>query len=124
MSRVMARPLYHPETDKIELASVLDALSDPLRLQIVARLAEAGECSCSSFLPYGQKTNLTYHLVRLREAGVTQTRTEGPYRIISLRKADLERRFPGLLAAVLASIRRNPPPTPALGESALEAESA
>jgi len=43
MSEVMARPLYHPETDKIELASVLDALSDPLRLQIVAQLAEAGK---------------------------------------------------------------------------------
>jgi DNA-binding transcriptional ArsR family regulator len=102
----MTKALHHPERDQIELASVLDALSDPVRLQIVVRLAADGECSCSGFLDYGQKTNLTYHIARLREAGVTRTRAEGPFRIIALRTEDLEARFPGLLTAILASARQ------------------
>ena len=102
----MLKTLHHPDRDQIELATVLDALSDPIRLQVVTKLANEGECSCSGFLDYGQKTNLTYHLARLREAGVTQTRTEGPFRYITLRREDLEARFPGLLTAILASAQR------------------
>jgi len=102
----MTKALYHPEREQIELASVLDALSDPIRLQIVTRLAAEGECSCSGFLDYSQKTNLTYHIARLREAGVTRTRAEGAFRIITLRTEDLEARFPGLLTAILASASR------------------
>jgi DNA-binding transcriptional ArsR family regulator len=102
----MSKALHHPEPDQIELSAVLDALSDPIRLQIVARLAAEGECRCSGFLEYGQKTNLTYHFARLREAGVTRTRAEGPYRIIALRVEDLEARFPGLLPAILGSVQR------------------
>lgn len=101
----MTKALHHPERDQIELASVLDALSDPIRLQIVKRLALEGQCSCSGFLDYGQKTNLTYHIARLREAGVTRTRAEGAFRIITLRTEDLEARFPGLLTAILASVK-------------------
>jgi hypothetical protein len=33
----------------------------------------------------------------LREAGVTRTRPEGTLRFISLRREDLEQRFPGLI---------------------------
>jgi DNA-binding transcriptional ArsR family regulator len=101
----MTKALHHPERDQIELASVLDALSDPIRLQVVKRLAAEGQCACSTFLDYGQKTNLTYHLARLREAGVTRARAEGAFRIISLRTDDLEARFPGLLTAILASVK-------------------
>ena len=39
----------------------------------------------------------SYHLRLLREAGVTRTRAEGTQRLISLRRDDLERRFPGLV---------------------------
>jgi len=120
----MAKTLFHPDTDRIELANVLDALSDPVRLQIVARLDAESECRCSGFLDYGQKTNLTYHFARLREAGVTRTRSDGPYRYITLRTEDLETRFPGLLKAVLASVRTAPSATVALAEPALEAERA
>jgi DNA-binding transcriptional ArsR family regulator len=120
----MIKAPFHPDTDKIELASVLDALSDPIRLQIVARLDAESESRCSGFLDYGQKTNLTYHFARLREAGVTRTRTEGPYRYISLRTEDLEARFPGLLKAVLASIRPAAAASEVLLPSAVEAQSA
>jgi DNA-binding transcriptional ArsR family regulator len=102
----MAHPVHHPLPEQITLSAVLAALSDPVRLRIVVRLAEAGEGRCSSFLDLGSKANLTYHLARLREAGVISVRLEGPYRYASLRKHDLEALFPGLLPAVLAGTRR------------------
>ena len=39
----------------------------------------------------------SYHLRLLREAGVTRTRPKGTQRFISLRRDDLEDRFPGLV---------------------------
>lgn len=99
----MAKALHHPQRDELELSHVLDALSDPIRLRIVARLAIQGELRCSTFMDYGHKTNLSYHFARLREAGITHTRIEGPFRLITLRTEDLEARFPGVLPAILAS---------------------
>jgi DNA-binding transcriptional ArsR family regulator len=102
----VTRALHHPNREQLSLAAVLEALSDPARLEIVRRLHARGEDRCGSFEELGSKANLTYHFARLREAGVTQTRLEGPFRYISLRTRDLETRFPGLLAAVLESARR------------------
>jgi hypothetical protein len=39
----------------------------------------------------------------LREAGVTLTEPTGTQRVVSLRRADLDGRFPGLLDAVLGA---------------------
>jgi DNA-binding transcriptional ArsR family regulator len=102
----VSRALHHPQREQLSLAAVLEALSDPVRLEIVLRLNDTGEERCGSFEDLGGKANLTYHFARLREAGVTQTRLDGPYRYISVRAKDLEARFPGLLAAVLAGARR------------------
>jgi DNA-binding transcriptional ArsR family regulator len=102
----MARPLHHPEPEQLDLSAILDALSDPVRRGIVLRLAECGQACCSAFVDMGSKTNLTYHNARLREAGLVHMRIDGPYRILSLRTEDLEARFPGLLAAILDSARR------------------
>jgi DNA-binding transcriptional ArsR family regulator len=102
----MARELFHPETEQIQLSAVLDALSDPIRRNIVLGLAEDGEQNCSCFTGLSSKTNLTYHAVRLREAGLTRTRIVGSQRLITLRAGDIEARFPGLLVAILAGARR------------------
>jgi DNA-binding transcriptional ArsR family regulator len=109
----VVRALHHPHREQLTLAGVLEALSDPVRLEIALRLFDAGENRCGAFEDLGGKANLTYHFARLREAGVTQTRLEGPYRYVSLRARDLDARFPGLLAAVLAGARRERAATPA-----------
>ncbi|HWF56004.1 MAG TPA: helix-turn-helix transcriptional regulator, partial [Solirubrobacteraceae bacterium] len=62
--------LGHPAADEIELAAVLHALSDPLRLQVVSMLADGGERSCSSFGLPVVKSTCTHHFRVLREAGV------------------------------------------------------
>jgi DNA-binding transcriptional ArsR family regulator len=104
-SRSMAKELHHPDRAQIDLSAVLDALSEPTRRDIVVRLLEAGEAACQTFDDYAPKTNLSYHYARLREAGVTRTRLEGSYRMISVRVDDLAARFPGLLDAIVAAAR-------------------
>ena len=100
--------LPHPSSDQIELAAVLEALSDPTRLGIVIDLADRKiewEARCGEFSHLGSKTNLTYHFAKLRAAGVTHARAEGTSRFISLRREDLDARFPGLLDTVIKAAR-------------------
>ncbi len=101
----MPKELHHPTRDQIDLSAVLEALSEPTRRDIVLRLIEEGEAACSALGDCGPKTNLSYHFARLREAGVTRVRLDGPYRKISVRTEDLAVRFPGLLDAIISAAR-------------------
>jgi DNA-binding transcriptional ArsR family regulator len=93
----------HPARHELDLASVLHALSDPLRLQIVADLADGAERTCKSFELPVVKSTCTHHFKVLREAGVIRQRLEGTTKLNSLRRQDLDAYFPGLLDAVLRS---------------------
>ena len=97
--------IRHPERDELELASVLHALSDPVRLEIVAALArgEGGERTCGSFNLPVTKSTCTHHFKVLRDAGIIRTRQQGTMRLNALRRDDLEARFPGLLETILRS---------------------
>jgi DNA-binding transcriptional ArsR family regulator len=99
------REPHHPSCAEFELPAVLHALSDPARLEIVRRLAEGDEWSCGMFDLDLSKATLSHHFRVLREAGLIKTRPEGRKRLLSLRKDDLDERFPGLLDAVMASQR-------------------
>jgi DNA-binding transcriptional ArsR family regulator len=93
------KSIPHPPTEAIELATVMRTVGDPLRLEIVRMLADGSEQSCNDLqaaLGLPASTG-SYHLRLLREAGVTRTRAEGTLRMISLRRDDLDRRFPGLV---------------------------
>jgi DNA-binding transcriptional ArsR family regulator len=96
-----AEALPHPARARIELAAVLHALSDPMRLQIVAALAAGDERTCKSFELPVVKSTCTHHFRVLREAGVIRQRLQGTTRLNSLRRDDLDERFPGLLDSVL-----------------------
>jgi DNA-binding transcriptional ArsR family regulator len=96
-------PLPHPARDEIELAAVLHALSDPMRLRIVVGLAVEDKRTCKSFNLPVTKSTCTHHFRVLREAGVIRQRVEGTTRLNSLRRQDLDARFPGLLDSVLGA---------------------
>jgi DNA-binding transcriptional ArsR family regulator len=94
----------HPATDTLELTGVLHALSDPQRLAIVRVLAESAEPRrCGGFGLRVTKSTLTHHFRVLRRAGVIAQQEDGTAKLNSLRRADLDARFPGLLDAILAS---------------------
>jgi DNA-binding transcriptional ArsR family regulator len=90
-----------PAVEALELTAVLAALSDPGRLAVVRELAACDEKTCGTFAYWQSKATRSHHLKILREAGITRTRAESTHRYVSLRREDLENRFPGLLDAVL-----------------------
>ena len=99
-----AAGLAHPECEQLELAAILHALSDPMRLRIVKVLAIGEERTCSSIDLPVTKSTCTHHFRVLREAGVIRQRVDGTMRLNSLRREELDQRFPGLLDAVLLGL--------------------
>ena len=104
-----ATPSRKPAAAPVDLAAVdvvllLQALSDPVRLEIVRQLAgcpDSGELRCGEIeLPVGKST-ASHHLKTLASAGVIAEREQGTRKFVSLRRDDLEERFPGLLGSVL-----------------------
>jgi DNA-binding transcriptional ArsR family regulator len=95
-----------PTPRQITLSGLMHSLSDPTRLAIVRQLADVPERSCGDLHDLGGVTlaTLSHHLRVLREAGVTNTRIEGRNRYVSLRRADLEARFPGVLDPIIAAV--------------------
>ncbi len=100
------RTISHPSTEQLSLPGVLYALSDPVRLEIVGMLDNDPELSCGRIEVPVSKSTLSHHLKVLREAGLTLTRAEGVQRFVSLRRNDIETRFPGLLTCVLTQADR------------------
>jgi DNA-binding transcriptional ArsR family regulator len=97
--------LHHPAREELQLPAVLHALSDPHRLKIVRILASDPEPrACGTFGLKVTKSTSTHHFRVLREAGVIEQRRMGTTKLTSLRREDLEERFPGLLDAVLESV--------------------
>jgi DNA-binding transcriptional ArsR family regulator len=99
-----AERIRHPEVESLDLATIMRALGDPLRIQIVRLVDAEGEILCTEI--YDQlglpASTGSYHLRQLREAGVTRARAIGPKRMTSLRREDLESRFPGLVDLVVS----------------------
>jgi DNA-binding transcriptional ArsR family regulator len=100
------KELPQPERDEIRVETVLQALGEPVRLQIVRALADVPQgIACGDIeLPVTASTR-AHHLRILREAGVLTTHTEGTRRISKLRRADLEELYPGLLSGILTARR-------------------
>ena len=92
-----------PPIEDVQLVDVLRALADPIRLEVVRRLAD-GEPRPKTVQLWDfdvQKSTLSHHFKTLREAGLTRTIVNGRQHDILLRRAELDERFPGLIASVL-----------------------
>lgn len=94
--------LYHPEAAAIRLIDVLAALGHPVRMAAVHALAGGEERFCGEILPDEPKSSLTHHWRALREAGVIHQRRVGRKFYLTLRRTDLDARFPGLLDLAFA----------------------
>jgi len=86
---------------------VLAALQDPIRLEIVRRLHNAGTAmQCAALYDGINKSTATHHFKILREAGITNRLTIDGLTYQQLRTDDVERAIPGLLASVVGSANR------------------
>jgi DNA-binding transcriptional ArsR family regulator len=95
------RSLPQPKPEDFDLATTLHALGDPVRLELLRRLATCEEITCSPEGINVPRSTLSNHWRILREAGITSTRADGKTRLVTLRRDDLDARFPGLLDTVL-----------------------
>jgi DNA-binding transcriptional ArsR family regulator len=93
---------HHPEREDLVLVDVMAALGNPLRLRVVRELAGGDERSCATIATDVSRSTLTGHWRTLREAGVIWQRPDGRKLLLTLRRDDLEARFPGLLDLVLS----------------------
>jgi DNA-binding transcriptional ArsR family regulator len=85
---------------KIKLSDLFYALSDPIRIKIMKTLIQEGEISCGACKASVSKSTMSHHFKVLREAGMIRKKTIGKLHFISLRKADIERRLPGILKSI------------------------
>ncbi len=92
-----------PLRDEISLPKVLHALSDPVRMEIVLKIAKAGQVACGAFDIPMPKSTLSHHFKVLRESGVVASRREGNVLINSIRFEDLDARFPGVIDAIISA---------------------
>lgn len=101
----LMRQIKHPRADQIELTDLMYALSDPARVEIVRRLARSRAMTCNELNLDRPKSSMSHHFKILRDAGLVETRIEGKEHFNTLRTAELEKRFPGLLKSVLRVIK-------------------
>lgn len=95
----------HPPAAELRLSKILAALSDRARLATVRALARNEHTPCHRLQQDAglaiSRSTFSHHQRVLREAGIVHVRVRGAERILSLRRADLEARFPGLLDLIL-----------------------
>jgi DNA-binding transcriptional ArsR family regulator len=97
--------LAQDPTVDLDLSLVLHALSDPQRRTIVRELAAREEpVACGTIQLEIGKSTRTHHFRVLREAGLIEQRRDGTRKLTTLRRAEIDAKFPGLLDAVLAPV--------------------
>lgn len=93
----------HPELSGIALPAVMQALSDPCRIAIIRELILKDRPLACNEVPLDiSKATRSHHFEVLREAGLIHTAAEGTKCMTTLRRPEIESRFPGLLALVNA----------------------
>jgi DNA-binding transcriptional ArsR family regulator len=98
----MARTFTHPSMKDITIDCILHALADPLRRDMVSFLLENGSTNCSACsCPEVSASTISFHTKVLRESGLIHSEKVGVSVINSVRYEEVNKRFPGLLDAIL-----------------------
>lgn len=88
----------HPDLASITLPVVMQALSDPCRIAILKELLDQERPLACNEVPLDvSKATRSHHFEVLRNAGLIHTEVEGTKCMTSLRKMEVNARFPGLL---------------------------
>ena len=93
-----------PDSAELDGLAILQALADPVRLEIVQQLAgcgAGGELGCGAIEIPVTKSTASHHFKTLLAAGLIAERGEGTRKYLHLRRDELDQRFPGLLDSVL-----------------------
>lgn len=89
------------------LPVVLSALQDPVRLEMVRRLGNAGTAvRCGALYEVINKSTATHHFKILRDAGVIERLIIDGHTCQRLRIDDLESALPGLVPTIIAAANR------------------
>jgi DNA-binding transcriptional ArsR family regulator len=78
---------------------IFTALANPVRLEIMSRIASVQELGCTTLemdLPL-TKSTISYHMRILYRAGLVDIRKEGRWYFYQVRKNELDNQIPGLL---------------------------
>ena len=100
------KPLFHPAIEDVTVEGILHALSDSVRVAIYADLVNS-DCpqTCSNFLQVSEKSipksTLSQHFKALREAGLIRGERHGVEMQNTSRCGEIDKRFPGLIAAIV-----------------------
>lgn len=99
-------PELPPTMPVASVHQVLQALSDPVRLEMIRRLAGSGEptMACSALYDDISKSTASHHFKVLREAGLTERHTVGGTTHQSLAREAVDQALPGLLDSVLDAL--------------------
>ena len=96
----------HPGVDDITLDGILHALADPVRRNIVKALKDGQALNCSKTCDKLAPSTISFHYKILREAGLIRSEKKGVEVLNTLRCDEVERKFPGLLPAILGCAER------------------
>jgi DNA-binding transcriptional ArsR family regulator len=105
------RPLFHPALEDVTVEALLHALSDPVRAAIFLEIAASSSPkTCSTFLTVKDrdipKSTLSQHFKVLREAGLIRSERQGVEMRSTSRCREIDKRFPGLIAAIVEAHAR------------------
>ena len=91
-------------TTELDGMRIIQALADPVRLEIVRQLAGCtsdGELTCGAVSLPVSKSTASHHFKTLLDAGVIAERSQGTRKYLHLRREELDRQFPNLIDSVL-----------------------
>jgi DNA-binding transcriptional ArsR family regulator len=90
----------------LSLMEILQALADPIRLEIVRQLDESRQKACGMFGIDMPKSSLSHHFRILRESGVIVSEGQGTILMNRLRREEMEANFPGLIESILKAAQK------------------
>lgn len=97
----------YPADSVAGVQQVLTALADPVRLEMVRRLSNAGSpMVCAQLYDGINKSTATHHFNTLREAGLTERLVIDGHILQRLRVDEVDAAIPGLLDSIVARANR------------------